>query len=109
MEDIVAIRVVDSEGEEHYFLTWGRIFDAVDPAPLLEAVTPHLSNFGIKNFSEIKLCRSLREASTQKYFYECFFSRCQQKIPFGDGYEEWRQERKAKIEGGKEICYLGTG
>ena len=107
MDDLVAVKVTDEEGGLHYFITWGRIFDAVDPQPLLEAITPHLSVFGIKNLTGISLCCSLREASSQPYFYEALFVFGQKKIPFGKRYECWRKKQKKAIKKGKEIYYLG--
>ncbi len=74
MEDIVAVKVIDGAGKPHYFMTWGRVFDAVNPEPLLQALIPHLSKFGISSFSTISLCLSLREASNELYFYEALFS-----------------------------------
>ncbi len=108
MEDLVAVKVTDEEGKPHYFITWGRIFDAVDPEPLLQAITPHLSSFGLKNFTGISLCRSLREASNQPYFYEALWKFGQKKIPFGKNYNSWRKKQKKAIQKGKETSYLGT-
>ena len=42
MEDIVAIKAVEKSGKEHFFLTWGRIFDPVDEEALLAAVRVNL-------------------------------------------------------------------
>ncbi len=42
MEDIVALRVTLNTGADRFFLTWGRVFDPVDPEPLIEVVKPHL-------------------------------------------------------------------
>lgn len=88
-------------------ITWGRIFDAVDAASLLEAVTPHLSQFGLRDYSDVFLCYSLAEASDQPYFYEALFNFSRQEIPFGEGYEAWREEKRRKILSGKDIYYLG--
>jgi hypothetical protein len=107
MEDIVAVKVMDYEGNAHYFITWGRVFDAVDPESLLQAITPHLPRFGIKNFTDIRLCSSLREASGQLYFYEALFNFSQKTIPFGKSYELWRKKQQERIQNGKEIYYLG--
>ncbi len=107
MEDIVAIKIIDDSENAHYFITWGRIFDAVDPESLLQAVAMHLSKFGIKTFNSIELCSSLQEAANQTYFYEALFSFSQRKIRFGKNYESWRKKRKKKIRSGREIYYLG--
>ena len=107
MEDLVAIRVTHEDGSLHYLMTWGRIFDVVDEAALLDAVTPHLSMFGLGKFSDIFICYSLSEASDQPYFYEGLFNFSTQGIPFGKGYKKWRKEKKRNILGGKDIYYLG--
>lgn len=38
VEHVVAVEVALTDGGKRYFLTWGRIQDAVDPAPLCEVV-----------------------------------------------------------------------
>jgi hypothetical protein len=38
MDDIVAVEIRLATGENRYFLTWGRIQDAVEPKPLAELV-----------------------------------------------------------------------
>lgn len=113
MEDLVAIRVTHEDGSRHYLMTWGRLFDAVDPEGLLDAITPHLSRFGLQKHKEVFLCYTLAEASDQPYFYEALFNFSRQGIPFGDGYKKWRKKKKRSIlsgEGilrGKDILYLG--
>lgn len=107
MEDLVAVKVTDDAEVDHYLITWGRIFDRVDPNPLLEAITPHLSSFGIKKFTRMSLCRSLRDASSQPYFYEAMFLFGQKKIPFGKNYTAWQKKQKKAIRKGQEIYYLG--
>jgi hypothetical protein len=108
MEDIVAVKVIDTAGKPHYFVTWGRIFDSGAPELLLQAITPHLPTFGIKSFDSINLCPSLREAANQSYFYEALFAFSQKHIPFGENYEAWRQQQVQRVRAGKEIYYLGT-
>ena len=107
MEAVVAIKVVDEKGIEHFFMTWGRVFNAVDPEPLFRAIKPYLPKFGVSPTSSMTLCESLREASSQRYFYEALFFFGQTKIPFGDEYSSWCEQQCEKIECGKEIYYLG--
>lgn len=107
MEDLVAIRVTHEDGSLHYLMTWGRIFDAVDEVALLDAVTPHLSKFGLGNFSAISLCYRLSEASEQPYFYEGLFDFSREGIPSIKGYKKWRKEKKRNILSGRDIYYLG--
>lgn len=108
MDNIVAIKITDKVGKPHYLLTWGRIFDAVDPQSLFEVLQPHLVSFGLSDFTGIKLCRSLKEASDQPYFYEALFSISQHKIHFGKNYPKWKKKRERKMKSGKEIYYLGS-
>jgi hypothetical protein len=70
MEDVVAVRFQDAERGEGGVLTWGRVFDPVDPTPLLEAIARILPRAGFKAASDIRICGSLREARQFRYFYE---------------------------------------
>lgn len=108
MEDIVAVALELESGSRLYVLTWGRIQDPVDPAPLEQLVFEQSVNrvFGEK-LIRARLCRSLQEASQEPFFYECFFSMCQKKIPFGDDYPQWRKEIDDRMRSGKELYYLG--
>ena len=51
-------------------MTWGRIFDAVDPAPLLNALARVLPSAGFQSPSDLRICNSLAEARNFEYFYE---------------------------------------
>jgi hypothetical protein len=42
VDDVVAIKAKTDEGKTRYWLTWGRLFDAVDPEPMIAVVRPHL-------------------------------------------------------------------
>jgi hypothetical protein len=109
MEDIIAIRVTDSGGRKHYFLTWGRIFDRIETDELYLAIKPHLKRFGIKNKRQFHLCDSLREAMQQRYFFEGFFKMAQERIPYGvSSYPKWKSKQKARIKKGRGIYYLGV-
>ena len=101
MEDIVAIRVIDSRGKKHFFVTWGRVFDAVDPKPLLDAVRSSLPKFGgMSAIRSIRVCETLQEAADQPYFYEALFS-------FSRERDLSERVRRARIIAGKNIYYLG--
>ena len=88
-------------------MTWGRLFDAVDPDSLLDAVKPHLRQFELQNFSDIFLCYTLSEASDQPYFYGSLFNFSRNAMPHIKGYKKWCKEKKRNILGGKDISYLG--
>src|SRR4051794_40568814 len=106
MEDIVAIKAVDKSGKKHFFLTWGRTFDRVDPEPLLAAVRPNLPQWGLHHVRSLELCYSLQDASSAPYFYEAFFMMSQERIPFGPKYKSWQAAKRKRISTGKNIWYL---
>ncbi|MBJ7594948.1 MAG: hypothetical protein JF886_08840 [Candidatus Dormibacteraeota bacterium] len=95
-------------GEDRFFLTWGRVFDAVDPTPLIDAVKPHLVRMSRGEVRIVEVCDSLQEASAQPYFFESFFMLCQQRIPYGPGYDDWAAETRKKMTAGKDIHFLGV-
>lgn len=41
------------------------------------------------------------------YFWECFFTFCQRRIPFGENYGESRAARDEAMRRGKETAYRG--
>lgn len=89
MEDIVAIKVVEESGRDHFFLTWGRIFDPVDPESLLAVVRPKLPRWGVHKARSLEVCYSLQDAASEPYFYEALFMMAQERIPFGPKYKSW--------------------
>jgi hypothetical protein len=111
MEDIVAVAVDLENGDVRYFLTWGRIQDPVDPHPLEQLILEQSARFAIGGKAvRARLCVSLQEAAKEAGFYECFFSKCQEKIPFGvKTYPKWRSEMDRRMRSGKEICYIWHG
>jgi hypothetical protein len=74
MEDVIAIRARTDQGQVRYWRTWGRLFDPVEPDPMIAAVRPHLRWSDKQGeIVEITICVSLQEASDQPYFYEGLF------------------------------------
>jgi len=109
MDDVVALRVQLTNGEERFLLTWGRIFDPVDDRLLVETVRKHLGQFSFGGEPKtIEVCDSLRAAAGARYFYEAFFAMCQKPIPFGADYKAWVAATRARLETGKEIYDLGA-
>lgn len=112
MDDVVAVEVELEDGGKRYFLTWGRIQAAVDSSPVSALVLRHAQHFSLGGEPvRARLCLWLREAAesdSAPYFYEAYLSFAQEQIPFGDGYEDWRQERALAMESGKEIFYCGN-
>jgi hypothetical protein len=111
VEDVVAVCVELDDGDRCYFVTWGRIQDAVDPLPLQELILRHAGSFSLGGEPvTARVCETMREAAMSEsapYFFESFLSFASTAIPFGDGYERWRAERAAAMSAGREIRYCG--
>src|SRR5580698_3466218 len=108
MEDIVAVEVRLTTGENRYFLTWGRIQDAVDPAPLAAIVLDHVGRFSLGGeASSARVLWSLRAARDAPYFHEYFFEMAQRPIPDGDEYVKWKSRIDQAQRKGSEMWYLG--
>ena len=108
MEDVIAIRARTDQGQVRYWLTWCRLFDPVDPEPMIAAVRPHLRWSDKQGeIVEITVCVSLQEASDQPYFYEGLFWLGQTHIPFGDGYNAWKHAKRDELADGRALFYLG--
>jgi hypothetical protein len=109
MDDIIAVQLTDSKGEVHFFLTWGRIFDRIDPKTIEETVLRNAPKFGISKPKAAKICDSLNQASAARYFYECFFQLSREMMPIGaKPYAVWQAKMKRQILSGKQIFYCGT-
>ncbi len=109
MQDVVAVAVKLENGETRYFLTWGRIHDSVDPKPLEEQVLAMSTRFALgARPIGARVCMTLQEAATQPYFYECFFTMSQKKIPVGPKYGDWAAATRGLMAEGKEIYFLGS-
>lgn len=106
VDELIAVEVQVAGGHSHYFLTGGRIQDAVDDGPVCElvlAVAAHLDPAGARVCSTL---RGAAESPDAPYFYEALFDFAQRgPIPHGDGYENWGQERAAAMEAGREIYH----
>ena len=111
MEDVVAVRIDLMGGEKRYILTWGRIYDAVDPRGLEDVVLRHSRRFALGGEpTAATVCASLREPAespSAPYFHEHLLWFAWHPIPFGPDYEAWRAEREAALESGRELFYCG--
>lgn len=107
MEDIVGIRIKDSIKGEGAFITWGRLFDAVDDTKLLNIIKDQASLWGIYHLETIELCYSLQEIADQPYFHECLIKFIQEPIPYGEGYDLWKSKKKRALKKGKDIYFTG--
>ena len=112
VDDVVAVEVSLSNGEARFFVTWGRIQDPVDSDPLCALILRESRNFALgAEPVRARVCGALGEAASSgkaPYFYECLLTFARQPIPFGDSYDEWRRERAAAMEAGREIAYCGA-
>jgi hypothetical protein len=108
MEDLVAVELITLEGPVCYFITWGRIQDAVDPEPLEQLILSVADHFALPGTPRsTKLCDSLQDAKEAPFFYEALFSFAQKPIPFGSGYQKWRRRMDKLMRQGKEIYAVG--
>ena len=89
MEDVTAIKVTDSVRGKYAFLTWGRIYDAVDPAELVAAFKRLLPAMGFVDVKRVSVCYDLGEVSAYRYFFEglLHFSAKMAVEPYRD--EDW--------------------
>ena len=109
MHDLVVLKVEDGSKQTHYIMTWGRVFDHVNPEELETLVTRNAAAFGISEFRRAKVCETLLEAAGTKYFYESFFDFCQQKIPLGTtAHLRWRKLIRKEMKSGKHLAYCGV-
>jgi hypothetical protein len=109
MDHWVALEVKTDSGRSGFFVTWGRIQDAVDPGPLEELTLRVATRFAIGGTPvSARVCASLQEAAVQPYFYEAVLTFAQKPIPYGEGYEEWRREKAQEMEDGRDFCFLGA-
>jgi hypothetical protein len=109
MEDVVAVAVEFDTGSQCFFLTWGRIQDAVDPKPLEAIVLEASRQFDLGGTPiEARICNSLQDAASAPNFYEALFAMSQRPIPFGNGYEEWRRRVDTEMREGKQLWFLGA-
>jgi hypothetical protein len=108
MEDLVAVELTTAEGPRCYFVTWGRIQDAVDPAPLEAVILDVAGHFALPGTPvSTRVCDSLQEAREAPLFYEALFTFAQNPIPFGPGYQKWRRKMDKRMRRGLEIAAVG--
>jgi hypothetical protein len=111
MDDVVAVEVQLTDGGRRYFVTWGRVQDAVDPEPVCQLVLAAARGYALGGEAiEARLCDTLREAAdsdSAPYFYECFLYFAREPVPVNEAYESWRCEKDAAMKAGREIAYCG--
>ncbi len=106
MDDVVAVEL-RARSERHYFLTWGRIFDPPDDEHGLLAAVTDFAPARVRDATDMsrRVCETLGEAAHAPYFFEGLLHFARQPIPYGDGYDSWRKERRKQMEEGREIYY----
>ena len=108
MDDVIAVEVRLADGGRRYFLTWGRIQDAVDPGPVRDLVLRFARSCSLGGVPvSARVCATLREAAGSPYFYECFLSFARRPVPAEEEYPAWKAEIAVKMAAGQEISYCG--
>jgi hypothetical protein len=106
MDDLVCLRITDRIAGTVYALTWGRVFDPVEPEALIQAVKKGASSFGLRDIEKIYVCESLSSGAKEKYFFEGLFSFSQKQIPFGARYKDWTKQMRREIAAGKSVFVI---
>jgi hypothetical protein len=108
VDDWVAVEVKTDTGRSGFFVTWGRIQDAVDPRPLEDVTLRVATRFSIGGRPvSARVCAALREAAAQPE--RGLADLAQKPIPHGEGYDEWPREKLEAMAEGREFCFLGAG
>ena len=110
MDQVIAVRVTTSDDKTVYFLTWGRVQDAVDSAPVEDLIKKYANQMGPLSgkVMGVETCRSLSEAAGAPYFFEAFFDLCQARIPSGHVHSLWRRRAAKRMLRGRDIWFLGS-
>jgi hypothetical protein len=109
VEDVVAVAVRLEDGAERFFVTWGRIQDAVDPQPLARLVLQQAKRVDLGGAARRgAVCWSLAEARDAPHFYDALVQFASCSISKGTDYEEWRLRMGEEMEAGRHIYYLGS-
>ncbi len=108
MEDLVALCVRTKSGKRFGVMTLGRIGSATTDEWLVNGYLHSLRSDEREEIANITLCDSLRDARKCKYFYEGFFSFSIAGIPYGSGYENWRNEKERELKNGT-FPFYGLG
>ncbi len=107
VEDVIAVRVTLEDGESLAFMTWGRLFDAVDETEILDAVEKALPTYGIRAWSTIAVCDNLGEVANERYFYEALLSFAWKAPPSGKRHASWQSKKRKLVKAGRNIYFLG--
>ena len=109
MDDFVAVCIKLKKGGVCYFLTYGRLFDAVDGSKLADIVLSHSASYALGGEPiKAEVCYSLSDASKSPYFYEALLN----LVRFGPPnktakYKTWKRIMTKAIKNGEMIMYCG--
>jgi hypothetical protein len=109
VDDVVAVAVELASGEQRYVITWGRMQDNVDPAPLEALVLRHAGGFDLGGDAvSARVCDSLQEARNERYFFEALVDwGAKVALAKQDDHPTWRQEMAERMDEGRELYFLG--
>jgi hypothetical protein len=107
MEDVVGLRVHARDGRLGAFITWGRVFDRVDPAETIVAVRKFMVSCGFPTDSDVHFCFSLTELSSFPYFYEGMLDFAAGMADPEFRSKKWMASKRGKLKAGREIYFLG--
>lgn len=110
MDAIVAVRAKSRSHGDIFFLTWGRVFDAVDTAGIENLIADYAerSTDLRGDIEHIEVCRCLGDAASAPFFFESFFEMSQTRRPErGWRLTLWRRRVARRMASGREIWFLG--
>ncbi len=97
-----------ADGGRRYFLTWGRVLHASEPAKVEALVLRSAQDIDLGSAPvSARVCPAVRMARDAPFFYEAMFDMARTASPYGKKYGKWRKDKSVLMEQGKEIWYLG--
>ena len=109
MDDYVAVCVKLKKGGRRYFLTFGRLFDAVDGTELEALVLKQSKSFALGGEPvKVEVCYSLADADKTPYFYEALLALHRHGPPHGTAkWKTWKRAMTRAIRNGEMLMYCG--
>lgn len=107
MEDVVALRFHDAHKGEACVFVWGRLFNPVDPEPLLAAMRRVLPRAGYDEVSGLRICSSLRDAHGFDYFYEACIAFAAKVAQEPIHSKRWKKKQRTDEALRKSMYVLG--
>lgn len=109
MDNIVAVAVKIADGNRRFFLTWGRVFDPVDPTELEKIVLAFSGEYALGGKPiAAEVAYSLQDAAGEPYFFEAFHILCTARVPAsGMAFKKWLMKMRREMRKGKHLLYCG--